>query len=266
MAGNAKTKNFMLSTATVMIGAPADLHKLNPVDHSIGLVKNFQMTSDPTFVELTQGLKNSVVMSVKNSDGVKASMEVYEYTVRNLGYAAGLDASGVSFDQAEDIWLAAGAYQTAGKTITVSTDISSKVAVGDYVFLQNGLDDKVHIAKLATVAFATGTTTLTIAAGYEPAATAAFPIGTRIGKVKRIDIGASDVQPEFAAKIVGLLPKDNAPFTILLPKIKITKGLGIAFQSDNFGNLPFEITPFAGVSTDPFFSEYGSAAGVLFAR
>jgi hypothetical protein len=266
MAGSAKTKNFLLSTATVMVGPPAELHKLNPAEHSLGLVKNFQMTADPTYVELTQGLKNSVVMSVKNGDGLKCSMEIYEYTVRNLGYAAGLDASGVSFDQNEEIWLATAAYAAAGKTIEVGSDVTEKVKPGDYIFMQNGLDDKVHIAKVGTATVATAKTTITLAAGYEPATTMVFPIGARIGKVKRIDVGASDVQPEFGAKIVGLLPKDNAPFTIYLPKIKITKGLGVAFQTDNFGNLPFEFTPYSGVETDPLFSEYGTAAAVLFAR
>lgn len=270
MAGSAKTKNFLLSTATVMVGPPADLHKLNPAEHSLGLVKNFQMTADPTYVELTQGVKNSVVMSVKNADGIKCAMEIYEYTVRNLGYAAGLDASGVAFDQSNAIWLASAAYASAGKTIEVNSDITGvgadKLSAGDYVFLQNGTDDKVHIAKVATAVFATTKTTITLAAGYEPGTGVVFPIGTRIGKVKRIDVGATDVQPEFAAKIVGLLPKDNAPFTILLPKIKITKGLGVAFQTDNFGNLPFEFTPYSGVETDPLYDEYGTAAAILFAR
>ncbi|MBC2806549.1 hypothetical protein C3Y94_025705 [Rhizobium ruizarguesonis] len=266
MAGNAKTKSFLLSTATVMIGAPADLHKLNSTEHSIGLVKNFQLTADPTFVELTQGVKNSVVMSVKNGDGLKCSMEVYEYTLRNMAYAAGLDASGVAFDSITDLWLASVAYASAGKTIGVATDITTKLSAGDYVFFQNGTDDKVHIAKVAAVAFAAGATTITIAAGYEPSAAVAFPIGSRIGKVKRIDVGGNDVQPEFAAKIVGLLPADNAPFTIHLPKIKVTKGLGVAFQTDNFGNMPFEFTPYSGVESDPFFPEYGNAAAILFNR
>jgi hypothetical protein len=266
MAGNAKTKKFLLSTATVMIGAPADLHKLNPEEHSIGLVKNFQLTADPTFVELTQGVKNSVVMSVKNGDGLKASMEVYEYTLRNMGYAAGLDASGVEFDTVTDIWLASAAYATATKSIEVTADVSSKLNAGDYVFIQNGLDDKVHIAKIATAVFATGKSTITLAAGHEPSTKSVFPVGSRIGKVKRIDVGGSDVQPEFAAKIVGLLPADNAPFTIYLPKVKVTKGLGVAFQTDNFGNLPFEFTPYSGVESDPFYADYATAAAILFPR
>lgn len=266
MAGNAKTKNFLLSTATVMVGAPEDLHKLNPAEHSIGLVKNFQMTADPTYVELTQGIKNSIVMSVKNADGVKCSMEVYEYTLRNLGYAAGLDASGVEFDSVSDIWLASAAYEKTDKTIEVNSDISAKLTAGDWIFIQNGLDDRVHVAKIASAVVAVNVTTITLQAGYEPADTVVFPVGSRIGRIKQISIGGTDVQPEFSAKIVGLLPVDNAPFTILIPKIKITKGLGIAFQSDNFGNLPFEFTPYAGVDSDPFYDHYGTASAILLAR
>ena len=75
MAGFAKTKNFMLSTATVMIGPMADLHKLNPDEHSAGLVKNFQMTADPPFVGLGHGIKHNVVVHVKNGADAECAHE-----------------------------------------------------------------------------------------------------------------------------------------------------------------------------------------------
>lgn len=259
MAGLAKTKSFMLSTATVMIGPAEKLHQLNPEEHSIGLVKNLQMTADPTYVELTQGLNNAVVMSVKNAEGIRVSMEVYEYTLRNLAYAAGLDASGASFDPIDDIYVSSAAVATNNKIeITGTHDI----VAGDFIFLQNGLDDKVHIAKVASV----DSGEITFAAGYETPTNTTWPVGTRVGKVKQIKMGGTMVQPEMGVKIVGLLPKDNAPFTIFLPKAKVTKGMGIAFQSDNFGNLPFELTPYAGVPGDPLYSEYGEAVAVLYPR
>lgn len=265
MPGSAKTTNFMLSTATVMVGPMVDLNKLNPAEHSIGLVKNFQMSADPTFVELTQGIQNTVVMSVKNGDGLACSFEVYEYSMRNLAYAAGLDASGVSFDSIDTIWITGTAIAT-NNSVSVPTDITTNLSAGDWVFLQNGVDDQVHIAKVATATFAAGSTTVTFAAGYETPTGAAFPIGSRLGKVKRINVGGTQVQAELGIKVVGLLPKDNSPFTILYPRAKITKGLGVAFQSDNFGNLPFEITPYAGVPGNPFYSDFRDAAAILFAR
>lgn len=262
--GIAKTSKFVLSTATVMLGPLADLHKLNSIDHSIGLVKNFQMTADPQYIELTQGIANDVVMSVKNANGIKASMEVYEFSLRNLAYAAGLDGSGVAYDAISTTYNISAASTTT--TVKVGSDITSALAANDFIFIQKGTEDVVHIAKVASVAFATGTTTVTLAAGFEIPASLTFGVGDRFGKVKRIDIGGQTFQTELAAKVVGILPKDGTPFTIMFPKVKITKGLAASFQSDNFSNMPFEFTPYAGLPGDPFYSEYGAASTILLPR
>jgi hypothetical protein len=96
MAGEAKTNNFMLGTATVMLGPMDDVFDLTPANHSIGLVKNFQLQSQPTFADLTQGIKNTQVYSVHTGNDVRASMEVYEFTAQNLSYALGLAATGIA--------------------------------------------------------------------------------------------------------------------------------------------------------------------------
>ena len=44
--GAANTNTFMLGEATVMIGLPADLYKMTPSTHGIGLVKNFQVLGE----------------------------------------------------------------------------------------------------------------------------------------------------------------------------------------------------------------------------
>lgn len=266
MPGTAKTSSFLLSTATVMIGPLADLHNLNPAAHSVGLAKNFQMTFDPQYTELTQGITNTVVMSVRTSEAIRASFEVYEYTLRNIGYAAGLDASGISFNSTSTIQLTSTVTAAAATTVTVASDVSAMYPVGTYFFLQDGTDDKVHIAKVSAVAFATGVTTITFA-GFAVPTGVTFPIGSRLGVVKKVEVGSGVLfQPELAAKIVGILPKNNEPFTILLPKVKVTRGLNIAFDSANFTNLPFELTPYAQTTSDPFYTEYGGASAVLFPR
>jgi hypothetical protein len=91
MAGTARTDDFMLGAATVMIGPMADLMDLMPEKHSIGMVKNFKIAGDPQYTSLTQGVKSTLVASVLTSNIVTASMEVYEYTIANLNYALGLN-------------------------------------------------------------------------------------------------------------------------------------------------------------------------------
>jgi hypothetical protein len=264
MAGLARTDKMLLSTATVMLGAVADLHKLNTIDHSIGLVKNVSLSLDPQYVELGQGLTNDIVMSVKNADGVRVSMEAYEFTLRNLAYGAGLDGSGAGFDTIALDHVAKTAPTTT--SVKINGDVTANYATGDFIYIQKGESDAVHIAKLTTVAFATSETTLTVAAGFEIPAAYGFGIGARIGKVKKITVGGSTSQPELSAKIVGLLPKTNQPLTILLPKVKVTRGLAVSFSNENFSNMPFELTPYAGLPSDPFYNEYGAGKMHLFPR
>lgn len=264
MAGNAKTSKFMLSTATVMIGPMADLHRLEPQKHSIGLVKNFQFTGEPQMTELTQGIKNAVVMSVKTSEGLRTSCEVYEFTPQNLAYASGLDGSQTKFEIAQELSALSAEAAPEGTDLTLATDLTDPLVAGDYLFVQKGQDDYVHIVKVAS--YDDITSTVTIVAGFEIPAGMTFPIGSRVGKLVRVDVGGNTAQPEFACKVVGLLPKDNSPFTILFPKVKITRGLGVSFAADNFTNMPFEMTPYQQVMNDPFYDEYGDGQAILFAR
>ncbi|TGR74927.1 hypothetical protein EN836_33075, partial [Mesorhizobium sp. M1C.F.Ca.ET.193.01.1.1] len=165
MAGNAKTNKFMLSTATVMLGPLADLHQLNPMEHSIGLVKNFQLTGEAQMTELTQGIRNAVVMSVRTGEGLKTSCEVYEFTAKNLAYAAGLDATGTSFDVVDEMSALSAEVTAAASDIVLAVAPTKPIAAGDYLFIQKGQDDYVHVVKVETWTDATKTATL--AAGFE---------------------------------------------------------------------------------------------------
>ncbi|MER8983970.1 hypothetical protein [Mesorhizobium sp. M0843] len=264
MAGNAKTNKFMLSTATVMLGALADLHKLNPMEHSIGLVKNFQLTGEAAYTELTQGIRNAVVMSVRTGEGLKTSCEVYEFTAKNIAYAAGLDPSGTSYDVVDELSALSAEAAAEDDEIVLAVAPTSPVLAGDYLFVQKGQDDYVHVVKAS--AYDATSKTITVAAGFEVPTGMTFPVGARVGRLKRVDVGQNVTQPDLACKVTGILPKDNTPFTILLPKIKVTRGLGISFASDNFSNMPFEMQPYEMVTTDPFYGEYGQGQAILLAR
>ena len=269
MPGIAKTSQFLLSTATVMLGPTTDLLNLNPAAHSIGLVKNFQMSLDPAYTELTQGITNTVVMSVRTSEPIRASMEVYEYTLRNIAYASGLDASGAGYAPLTGLYLSTASITAAATAIVVPTDVTSTFTVGTYMFIQADADvnsDVVHIAKVTAVSYSSPNTTITFA-GYPIPTGVTYPIGSRVGILKKVPLGQGILfQPDLSAKIVGVLPKNNEPFTILMPRVKLTKGLNVNFDSGNFTNMPFEITPYSQVSTDPFYAEFGPAAAILFPR
>ena len=75
-AGSAKTEKFNLGAATVMIGPKDQVLDFTPEKNSIGLVKNFTFSANDTYLDLTQGVRNTVVYSVKTGSEITASMEV----------------------------------------------------------------------------------------------------------------------------------------------------------------------------------------------
>jgi hypothetical protein len=251
MAGEAQTSAFMLGTATVMLGAQANLFDLNPEDHSIGLVKNFRITGEPSFTDLTQGVKNQVVYSVMTGNVIRASMETYEYTSRNLSYALGLEGSGV-VPQTVETTLSVSA-------VTSDTDLTGAdetgFSVGDYVMIQEGLADKVFVRRLTAVASGS----LSFA---EPLA-APIALGATVRVSNVLSIGSKDTQPYLAAKIVGTIA-DGTEVVVLCPKIRITGGFSLGFTTENFDNMPFEFSFYDQVASDPFFTQFaGDQARLL---
>lgn len=258
MSGEAKSSNFLLGSATVMVGAQADLFNLNPTDHSIGLVKNFTLSSEPSYVQLTQGVKNTIVDSALTSNPVRATMEVFEATAKNINYGLGLDGStlsstGSTYHPNATIAAAATTFVIAG------SDVTSTFTAGSWVMIKEG-DDKVHIAKVASSAFSTNTTvTFT---GYAVPAGVSFTTAANITKVVEIGVGSKVDQPYLSAKVVGLL-SNGEPITMLFPKLRVVKGFSLAFTTENYGNLPFEFTPYEMTSSDGNYGKLLASGGVV---
>lgn len=379
-AGSAKTDSFNLGAATVMIGPQDQVLDFTPEKNSIGLVKNFTLSANDTYLDLTQGIRNTTVFSVKTGSEITTSMEVYEYTSKNLAYALGLEGFELTdgADMALKSAIAAGSNMTEITVDAPAGATADDIIAGDHVIIQGNKsknEDMVFIGKvdsveyneatapeiattgsigdlikafnnirsgllttnlghlvvnagstenismskkfadafgftgtetdgmvrmegngpvtgtvsisrnnkLSTIGLATNNTDLKIAIdGNEVAAIAiktnpssstsanfritfnraipegfSFGVGDRVHKTNLIPVGSAEAQPMLAAKVVGILPKDNKPVTIIFPKLRITNGFNLTFQTDQYSNMPFEFTPFEQVSTDPLYAEYG---------
>ena len=249
--GAAKTDAFMLSTATVMLGKQSDLFNLSEDKHSIGLVKNFAVKSEPKYTDLTQGVKNTIVYSVMTGNPVTASMEVFEYTMQNIAYSLGLEGAKVD--------------NSVPLTDTVKTPIIAPVSpsvVGlDLVELTTGAtfvpDQWVKVIVGAdtfirrVLTYTSATKTLKLDAGLPTA----VPAGAIVETMGVIGIGSKDEQPFLSAKIAGQLANGDQVI-ILIPKLRIVNGFNLAFGSENFGNLPFQFTVFDLVNTDPNYQAF----------
>lgn len=253
MAGTALTNEFNLQTATVMLGAPADLYDFAPSTHSIGLVKNFRITSEPSYVELTQGVKNTIVHSTMNANNIRASMEVYEYTAKNLAYALGLDGSGVTTATTNTTVGTAVPASPAQATVVVAS--ATGITANKYVVIEVDTDDNFVVRKVVSVS----SNTLTLDADLP-----AIAVGAKVRVVNRIEIGSKSDQPFLAAKIAGKTA-NGSKRVIYIPKMRITKGFDLGFVTDNYGNMPFEFTVYDLVSTDANYADFTNAPAAIYA-
>ena len=253
MAGSAKTTNFMIGTATVMLGLPADLYNFKPSTHSIGLVKNFSLTSEPTYVELTQGVQNTIVDSVVTANPVRATFEVYEFSRQNLMYGLGLTGANTATVFTVNTTLSAGV--TGGSSVDTCTVTSATgLAQGDVILIEVDADDALLTRKIVSIS----TNTLTVTPGFPTGVD--VPSGATVRKVGRVDVGSKTVQPYYAAAVTGRL-SDGTAILIQLPKLRIVKGFNLAFNTNDYGNLPFELSVYDLVAADSLYSDFGSVSG-----
>ncbi len=307
MAGEARTSAFSLSAATVMLGTQDELFNLEPDQNSVGLVKNFSVTSTPTFTNLSQGVAGNIVASVMTNNVVKATFEAYEYTARNIAYALSLDGGSLTeppgavssweqggvqdtsielnpygvdptpsnpFGSLVNTTAIAGTPTTPVATIAAndpngtSTTSYAGFSAGAWVAIQHPTEqDQIHVAPLASAATAAAATspvtgyivTLTLAAGF--GITGTFPAGSKVWLVNSLQVGSSANQAYVSAKVTAQLPATNQPVVLLIPKARIIRGFTLTFDTEKFAAMPFELEVYNLVPTDPFYSNFGGAAG-----
>lgn len=249
------TNQFNIGVSTVMVGPMKDVLNLTPEEHSIGLIKNFSLTSETNEVTLTQGLRNTQVDSQVTAVTTQMTMEVYEYTAKNMAYAAQL--AGENFTLTGNYSLKTAITGGVSATSVVLSDVPNAhqgdLSQGDVIALQCTGEkdyDKVYLATVNSASWSAdkeeddsvGTLTITldkaIPSGWS------FAVGDKCFLVNLIPVGSDEAQPYYGVKIVGILPNGNEPVTIICPKAKITAGFNIGFTTDNYGNMPFEFTPY----------------------
>lgn len=257
IAGN-NTDIFNIGPATVMIGPMDKVLELTPEEHSIGLVKNIQVTTETNSVSLTQGIRNVEVDSQITSITNTFTSEVYEYTAANMAYAAGLD--GKEFSKSGSYFLAAdvtGGESATTISVSADEDISSKFEAGSMMIMQSSTTedyDKVLPVRVVSAVYEENKINVTledpIPLGWN------FQEGDKVFTVNIIPVGSDSEQPYLGVKIVGVFPKSNKPCVIIFPKAKVTGGFTLSFTSENYGNMPFEIKPYVLSKTDSLYSHF----------
>lgn len=273
MPGMAQSNEFLLSTATIMIGPMEDLFNLNVAEHSLGLVKNVKVSAEKGSVELGQGIMNMPVASITNSIKNSITADVYEYTSKNLAYGLGMSGVLPSTVVAPMTLKTAIIGDDTTPVVAVvgdsATDNTTNFQSGDWIMIQErtGDYDNVHVGQLASDAtWATDATTLALATMFGIKAGTSFTPGAHIYKMNKLNIGEQTQAPYYGMKIVGVLPNGEQALPLYYPKVKVLKGFDITFDQGNFGKMPFEFQPFvltAQDSTAAIRALFGSNPGMM---
>lgn len=261
MAGEARSSTFLVSTATLMLGLPADLLNFSPAVNSVGLVKNVMSDLQTGTVELTQGQYNTTVDSKKNLAKVTLKAEWYEYTMRNLVYAAGLDGTVIT-PQTAATTVPGAITPPSGGVTTITVASATGFAVGDYIIIaesaaNNPEEDKMQFRKIQSISGAIFT--------LDVALKVAFAAGATVRKASITGVGSKRDDKVLAALVTGTL-SDNSPVIMAFPKVRISKGFGIGFQNQQYQNMPVEFEVLDSTPQDPHYArcvEQGNASSFL---
>lgn len=251
MQGAAKTDDFMLGTATIMLGPVADLFNLVN-KHSIGLVKNVTVKTAPGFVELTQGVRNSLVHSTMNSNAGSVTAEMYEYTPTNIAYSLSLDGSQITRETVVTT-VAVDYVAPVDPALLGDDEISLTAATGltagSSLLIHTGKDDNVMLRKIVSIDAVSKIATLN----------AGMPVGvvtgSKVEKVNIIAFGSQENAPFLSCKIVGTLANGET-VPMFFPKVRVKSGLNMAFKTDNYDNIPLELDIFDLVEGDPYYDMF----------
>lgn len=256
MYGLAMSNRFMLGSATLLLGPQADLFNLTRSQHSVGLVKNFALTAEPTYTDLSQGVKNTVVFSVMTGHTARASAELYEYSAKNLAYVAQLNGATMTPATNIETTLSAPVTGSSGSPATSVTVASATgLAVDDWILIQDPTtpDDAV-IRKISAIATNTITTNPNIQRN--------LATGSVVRRVNFIQVGSKEEQPFFSAIAHGTLANGDE-VSIALPKVRVTNGLNLSFQTNDYGNMPIELGIYDLTPTDPHYAQFGNTPAAI---
>lgn len=272
MAGNAVTNNFMLGSATLMLGPVAKtnggtieggVHALDQ-SHSLGLVKNVTLETSRESIELTQGIKQDVVATAVTAAPATFSAELFEYSHKNLNYALGIAAQDTKEVKLIGDFTVA-AFNPTYDDVAGTTDLNvlfnaaiTGLTANDYIVIKakdtgaRVIGEGEHF--IARYVSGDDATNIVVRGNYE--AMGLVTGDYEVFLVNMLPVGIDDKTTYYAMKIVGEL-FDGTTVVIECPKVDMTSGLNLAFGSDNFASMPVNGRLMKLVESDVEYMEFG---------
>jgi len=237
MASKAQTQEFFIGD--LELRASVDLTKageLGPTD-SIGLMTECKVAMTTNEVKLQAGFPQRTYATAVTSRDLEITGSLSEYTVSNMALLYGDELAWNRADGATVASATATAAVVATDT-TITVDDESGFTTGDFVYIRSA-DDATDVFAAEISAVAALTLTLTYAIPR------AFAVGSKVVKGEAIILGAEDAIPPMTVQVVGVMPLDGEPFVYDVWKATISGTVEVQTSAENFGTLPYTISPLA---------------------
>lgn len=248
-----KNSAFLLGEATLMMAPYADavsVFELTPDLHSVGMTRNVSLSEESDQIELRKGILQLLVDSRKSNVKTTLTAEVYEFSAQNIFYSLSQAKKGIQPKRGVlktavsggDATISIGSDPIPGEAASAIT-AAADIPLGSTILIQVAGNGSDYVLPVRTTAAASGTggtysVTVAIPTGMS------FPVGSRVWIVNEIGVGSTEDQDYFKLKIVGTLSNNQRPITIVVPKVRVTKGFQISFDEGNYTNMPFEFAPY----------------------
>ncbi len=253
MASTANTQEFFIGD--LELRASTTLTKageLGPAD-SLGLMTECSVSMTTNEVKLEAGFPQRTYATAVTSRNLEITGSLSEYTITNMAMLYGDESAWTrSIAMSSSAQEALTAELTAASAAVTVAD-ESGFAIGDFVYIRQ-LDDPTDVFACKVAGSAAGTITL------EYSSPRSFAIGSTIVKAEAIILGSEDAIPPMCVQVVGVMPLDGEPFVYDIWKATISGTVEVTTSSDNFGSLPYTISPLTPAAAEIDCDVYGDDA------
>ena len=252
MASKANTQEFFIGD--LELRASTDLTKageLGPSD-SMGLMTECSVSMTTNEVKLQAGFPQRTYATAVTSRDLEITGSLSEYTVTNMAMLYGDEAAWTRAETAASAETVTTAITAAAAT-TITVASEADFTVGDFIYLRSATDATDVVALEVT---ATAATELTVAYAIPRE----FASGSIVIKSEAIILGSEDAIPPMTVQVVGIMPLDGEPFIYDIWKATIAGTVEVTTSTDNFGTLPYTISPLTPASGEIDCDVYGADA------
>ena len=254
MASSAKSQEFFLGD--LELRASTDLTKageLGPSD-SMGLMTECTVSMTTNEAQLKAGFPQRTYATAVTSRDLSITGSLSEYTASNMALLYGDKAAKLRADSATAASTTLSAAVAAAATDLVVVDTTG-FAVDDYIYIASAVDaTDVYVGQITAIDV--GANTITLSYGIPRA----FADGDKVVKAEAIVLGSEDSIPPMTVQVVGVMPLDGQPFVYDIWKATISGNVEVSSSTDNFGTLPYTISPLTPATSEIDCNIFGTDA------